>query len=281
MKLFVIFALVAVAMAKPSAVFTPTFYAAAPLVAPVGTLNTLATAPVVSQYHSQDELGQYSYGYNGGSSAKSEIKSLDGVTRGAYSYVDAEGKLQSVEYTADAMNGFRATSSNMPVAPIETRTAPLPVQETAEVAKARADHMVAFEEAKVRAAAEPEMEEAKAEEIAPVVEAKSILTPAPIAPIAAPIAPIAAPLLRTENIATSPLAFSYAYSAPNFGYAAYPYHFGGYPYNYNYNFVRSALPVPFAGFPAPFIPQVIGETPEVARARAEHLAAHAEARARM
>lgn len=161
MKLFVIFALVAVAMAKPSAVFTPTFYAAAPLVAPVGTLNTLATAPVVSQYHSQDELGQYSYGYNGGSSAKSEIKSLDGVTRGAYSYVDAEGKLQSVEYTADAMNGFRATSSNMPVAPIETRTAPLPVQETAEVAKARADHMVAFEEAKVRAAAEPEMEEAR------------------------------------------------------------------------------------------------------------------------
>lgn len=276
MKLFVIFALVAAVVAKPSGL-VPTFYAAAPLVAPVGTLNTIATAPIVSQYHSQDELGQYSYGYNGGLSAKSEIKSLDGVTRGAYSYVDAEGKLQSVEYTADALNGFRAAASNLPVAPVETRTAPLPVQETPEVAQARADHMVAFEEAKVRAAAEPEIPEPKVEAIAPVVvEAKSIMTPEPIA---APIAPITAPLLRTENIENRPLAFSYSYSAPNFGYAAYPYNFGfGYPYNFNY--VRSALPVPIAGFPAQYVPQVVGETPEVARARAEHLQAHIEARAR-
>lgn len=52
-----------------------------------------ASSPVISQYHSQDALGQYTYGYNGGSSAKVETKSLDGVTRGSYSYVDAEGEL--------------------------------------------------------------------------------------------------------------------------------------------------------------------------------------------
>lgn len=46
-----------------------------------------SASPVVSQYHSQDTLGQYSYGYNGASSAKVETKSLDGVTRGSYSYV--------------------------------------------------------------------------------------------------------------------------------------------------------------------------------------------------
>lgn len=51
-----------------------------------------ASAPVISQYHSQDALGQYTYGYNGGSSAKIESKSLDGITRGSYSYVDAEGE---------------------------------------------------------------------------------------------------------------------------------------------------------------------------------------------
>lgn len=51
-----------------------------------------SSSPVLSQYHSQDALGQYTYGYNGGSSAKVETKSLDGITRGSYSYVDADGE---------------------------------------------------------------------------------------------------------------------------------------------------------------------------------------------
>lgn len=275
MQLFVLSVLVAVAMAKPTTFLTPTFYAAgAPL-----AVNTIATAPITSQYHSQDELGQYSYGYNGGLSAKSETKSLDGITRGAYSYLDAEGKLQSVEYTADALNGFRAIASNMPVAPIETRTAPLPVMETPEVAQARADHMVAYEEAKVRAAAAPEMPEMVMEKKIEEPMTKTI-TPEFVAPatIAAPL-----PLLRTSADAfeSRPFGFSYAYSAPAFGYANYPFNFG-YPYNFA---VRSALPyTQFAApqFAAPqFIPQPVAETPEVARARAEHLAAHAEAKARM
>ncbi|EAT36466.1 AAEL011461-PA, partial [Aedes aegypti] len=87
-----------------------------------------APAELSSQYHSQDNLGQYSYGYNGGLSAKTETKSFDGVTRGSYSYLDAENKLQTVTYTADALNGFRAQASNLPQAPIETHaTAVAPV----------------------------------------------------------------------------------------------------------------------------------------------------------
>lgn len=281
MKLFVFSALVAVAMAKPQ-YLVPSFYAAAP-----GAVHTIATAPITSQYHSQDDLGRYSYGYSSGLSAKSEIKTLDGITRGAYSYLDAEGKLQSVQYTADAVNGFRATASNMPVAPvetrtapIETRTAPMPVQETPEVAKARADFMVAFEEAKTRASAEPEMMEKrmdmekKTEE--PTMLAKTAEeTPASIAPFPA------APLLRSE-FETHPFGFHYAYSAPTYGYSAYPYQFG-YP-AFNYGF-RSAFPIA-AQYTAPiaapqFLPQPVPETPEVARARADHLAAHAKARAGM
>lgn len=260
MKLFVFASFLAVAMAKPSAILAPTFYAA-PIAA-----HSIATAPVISQYHSQDELGQYSYGYNGGLSAKTETKTFDGITRGAYSYVDAEGKLQSVEYTADALNGFRAAASNLPVAPVDDRMAPEAVRETEEVAKARAEHLVAFEEAKVRAAAAPEIPETPA-----VVETRAAVVPLTkaITPILAP-APIAAPFIETR-----PLAYSYAYSAPAFGYAAYPYHFG-YPYQFA---ARSALPLPIAPIAGPqLIPQPVMETPEVAKARAEHLAEVAKAR---
>lgn len=269
MKLFVLSALLAVAVAAPSPthLLTPTLYNA-----PVA-IDTIATAPIVSQYHSQDELGQYSYGYSGGLSAKSEIKSSDGVTRGFYRYLDAEGKEQSVEYTADALNGFRAIASNMPVAPVETRTAPMPVVETPEVAKARADHMAAFEEAKTRAASEPEtVTETKAEGVEIIARAAApVAAPVPVASISAPL-----PLLRTtENIEGRPFSFSYAYNTPYFGYNPYTI---GYPYNYNFAAVRT---IPFAApqFISPAA--VVGETPEVARARAEHLAAHAAARARV
>lgn len=100
-----------------------------------------AQSPVLSQYHSQDTLGHYSYGYNGGSSAKVESKSIDGITRGSYSYVDSEGCLQTVEYTADALNGFRAAATNLPKAPID---------DTPEVIQAKAEHFRAFNEASRR-----------------------------------------------------------------------------------------------------------------------------------
>lgn len=108
------------------------------------------------QYHSQDSLGQYSYGYSGGPSSKSEVKTLDGITRGSYSYIDANGLLQTVDYTADAINGFRAAATNLPKAPIaEAQQQLQPVAETAEVAAARAEHMAAYEAALRRDEPEP------------------------------------------------------------------------------------------------------------------------------
>jgi len=77
-------------------------------------LNPIATA--ASQFHAQDELGQYNYGYTNQDSSKSEFKSADGVVQGAYSYIDANGVLQSVQYVSDAL-GFRVAASNLPVAP--------------------------------------------------------------------------------------------------------------------------------------------------------------------
>lgn len=67
-------------------------------------------------YHqSQDtRVGVHAYSYAGGPSAKEEVRGLDGVTRGSYSYIDAHGILQSVFYVADE-GGFRVAATNLPV----------------------------------------------------------------------------------------------------------------------------------------------------------------------
>lgn len=66
-----------------------------------------------SMRHTQDSLGQYEYSYTGDTSAKTESRALDGTTRGAYSYIDANGLLQQVHYIADR-DGFRVLATNLP-----------------------------------------------------------------------------------------------------------------------------------------------------------------------
>ncbi|CAB3377837.1 Hypothetical predicted protein [Cloeon dipterum] len=110
-----------------------------------------------SQYHAQDELGQFSYGYSGGPSAKHEVKTFDGVTRGGYSYVDANGLVQSVSYVADPINGFRVAATNLPVGPAPV-AAPLLAAvpqhvyqaDAPDVAIAKAAHFAAHAQAKAR-----------------------------------------------------------------------------------------------------------------------------------
>jgi hypothetical protein len=67
---------------------------------------------VSNQYHAQDALGQYSYGYSGGPSSKA--KTADGITRGGYSYIDSYGIVQSASYVSDPVNGFRVAATNLP-----------------------------------------------------------------------------------------------------------------------------------------------------------------------
>ncbi|XP_014256816.1 uncharacterized protein LOC106670746 [Cimex lectularius] len=83
----------------------------------LATATPVHVGHVASQYHAQDELGQYSYGYAGGPSAKHETRTADGVTRGGYSYVDAHGLVQSAQYVSDPHNGFRVAATNLPVGP--------------------------------------------------------------------------------------------------------------------------------------------------------------------
>ena len=225
MKVFVALAsLLVMASAAPSGLFYNAPLVAAPAV-------VAAPAAVYNQHHAQDEFGQYAYGYSGGPSSKYEAKSLDGVTRGSYSYYDANGKLQTVSYTADALHGFRVAATNLPEAPVDTNVAPVdtntpptfdgqapePVTETPEVAKATAEHLAAVEEAKKRN--ELAEKEIKVEE--PVVVHHSL--PA-VQHIAAPVA--------VQHAVAAPVAYHHAVAAPAAVEHVAPYHYGVAPYHY-------------------------------------------------
>ena len=154
-------------------------YTSAPAVAaPVAPVAYApAVAPYVggSQFHAQDEFGNLQYGYNNINSAKHEVGNTYGGVSGGYSYVDAAGALQTVQYVADGA-GFRTVDSRLPVAPtfnpeplvaptfnpeplvapVFDGVAPEPVQDTPEVAEARAAHLAAVAEANKPAKREAE-----------------------------------------------------------------------------------------------------------------------------
>merc|ERR1712060_475108 len=161
------------------------------------------------QFHAQDEFGQFSFGHAGGPSARTESRAANGVTQGSYQYVDANGLLQTVNYIADPFNGFRVSGTNLPAAPLAPAVValegPAPVQETAEVAAARAEHLAAVDAAAAAAAAAPE-ERKKREDILPYPYAAGLLASAP-ADIVADIAP------------ATPVTGTYA-ALPAVGYAA-------------------------------------------------------------
>jgi len=112
-------------------------------------------------YQEQDTARAfYSYGYSDDNAARAEYSSRDGTSRGFYSYVDAEGKLQTVRYEANGVQGFKAEASNQPQAPVDEGKAPLPVSDTEEVQQARLSHLNALREAREKALAASLREEA-------------------------------------------------------------------------------------------------------------------------
>jgi len=110
-------------------------------------------APASSQFNSADEFGNINYGYSNINSAKHEVGNVYGGVTGSYSYVDANGLLQTVNYIADGL-GFRVAATNLPVAksvelqqPVFDLVGPAPVEDTEEVKAARAEFEKAFAEA--------------------------------------------------------------------------------------------------------------------------------------
>merc|ERR1712066_1022499 len=144
-------------------------------------MGTVKAAPVVaapvaiappaapsSQFQAQDEFGNLQYGYANINSQKHEVGNTYGGVQGSYSYVDANGVVQTTNYIADHL-GFRVQATNLPVAaaapdvalpvapvfegkqpehvyelpvaPVHEGVAPEPVQDTPEVAAAKAEHL--------------------------------------------------------------------------------------------------------------------------------------------
>ena len=105
------------AIAAPAVAAPAVVAKAAPVVAAAPAIVAKA-APVAApgvhatQYHAQDELRNYEFGYANPNSARTEKGNAElGTVAGSYSYVDGHGLTQKVNYVADAL-GFRVTGSN-------------------------------------------------------------------------------------------------------------------------------------------------------------------------
>ncbi|KAL4704985.1 hypothetical protein ACJJTC_005471 [Scirpophaga incertulas] len=92
-----------------------------------------------SQFHGQDGLGAYVYGYQAPESAKVENRVHSGDVTGSYTYRDGNNELVKVRYWADS-EGFHQ-EDNLPKIQLQ------PVQETEEVRQARLAHEKAWKEA--------------------------------------------------------------------------------------------------------------------------------------
>ena len=53
------------------------------------------------------------------------MKTADGITRGSYSYVDANGVLQTTNYISDDVFGFRVAATNLPQHVVPAAEAPV------------------------------------------------------------------------------------------------------------------------------------------------------------
>merc|ERR1712200_170539 len=202
--------------ATPVVNSAPVVQAAAPVAYAAAPVHVAPAAVQGSQYHAQDDAGQYSFGYNDGSSVKQEIKTADGVIRGAYSYVDSDGIVQNVNYIADAL-GFRVGATNLPV-----HHAAAPVQ-------AAAAAPVAVAPAPVTAAASPVIAPQVSYAYLPYASNYGYsvpgAAPAPVAaPVAAPVvasAPVAAAATPVDATNSQYHAqddfgqYNYGYSDPN------------------------------------------------------------------
>ncbi|EFX64348.1 hypothetical protein DAPPUDRAFT_266578 [Daphnia pulex] len=140
---------------------------AVPYITPNAGAVGAAVAPIFpmatsTQYHAQDEFGQTTFGYAHPGQAATNYRDALGNQIGSYSYFNPEGKQVRVSYTADH-RGFRVLSNDLPVGPVQ-------VQDTFEVAQAKAAHFAAHAAARARLISTPPAVSSTAVE-APVVAA--------------------------------------------------------------------------------------------------------------
>lgn len=70
-----------------------------------------------SQYHSQNELGEATYGHREPFQSHDAVQDAQGNKAGSFSYVSPDGRLLTTEYIADQA-GYRVASNALPNAPL-------------------------------------------------------------------------------------------------------------------------------------------------------------------
>merc|ERR1712004_28621 len=243
------------------ATYAPTYTAAAPAVA-------AAPAIKATQYHGQDELGNTQYGYSNINSAKHEVGNAHGV-QGTYSYVDANGIVQTTNYIADDL-GFRVSATNLPVAP-GTPEVVAPAAPVVSVAATTPVVAPATYTAPVASAAHtPVTYAAPAHVVAPVTYAAA----APIVTHAAPVHHYTLPVAPTfDGKAPEPVQDTPEVAAAKAAHIALveanqlPVHTYTLPVAPVHEYELPVAPV-FDGK----APEPVQDTPEVAAAKAAHIA---------
>merc|ERR1711935_381930 len=125
-----LFACIASASAAPQfgGVYHPRVHGVAGY--PFAAAGAYAGAPIPAPYNpssafaAQDEFGNTQYGYSNLNSQKHEVGNTYTGVQGSYSYVDANGIVQTTNYIADGL-GFRVQATNLPVAPVAPVVEPL------------------------------------------------------------------------------------------------------------------------------------------------------------
>ena len=153
------------------------------------------------------------------------------MTTGSYQYIDANGLLQTVNYVADPVNGFRVAATNLPVAPaapaapevaplvapVFNLEGPAPVEDTAEVVAAKAEFQAAFDAAAAAAA------DRKKREAEPQLLGYPYATALPAAlPAFAPVGAVAKSVVVKSDVIT-PAEVSHEVAAAPVVTYAHPY----------------------------------------------------------
>lgn len=203
------------------------------------TLGQDQLRPILHQTLGFGLDGQYQYNYNSDIDSRQEVRDGRGQTLGSYSYIDENGVLQKAEYTAGA-NGFQISATNLP-------------KDTPEVAAAKAQHLAA------------------------VNYAKSILPPLPPEPVKPE------PVLRPQALSRSEqlerISAEVARAKADYERALRAQEEETLKRQEGLQLVLQTTPRPKPQLTADQIPRSeFGETPEVALARKEHQAAHALAK---
>jgi len=92
---------------------------AAYLLAGIAASMAIPLIPLTrTQYHAQDELGAYNFGFNTGDGQyRQETKDHAGNVIGRYGYIAPDGQRIDMAYTSNGITGYNAVGNAIPVAP--------------------------------------------------------------------------------------------------------------------------------------------------------------------